>query len=77
MLPSSFQDFNDVALTPMEAANVLHNFEKRTGHLLSMQEVEGGFLKGRLQPEDYVLTPRVSTPFSLTSGYLPTALEGL
>ena len=42
-----------------------------------MQEVEGGFLKGRLRPEDYVLTPRVSTPSILTSGYLPTALEGL
>ena len=45
----------------MEAANILHNFEKRTGHLLSLQELEGGFLKGRLLPEDYVLTPRVST----------------
>ena len=44
----------------MEAANILHNFEKWTGHLLSMQELEGGYLKGRLLPEDYILTPRVS-----------------
>ena len=62
---------------PMEAANVLHNFEKRTGHLLSMQELEGGFLKDRLLPEDYIFTPRVSAFFSLKPDDSPTALEGL
>ena len=39
-----------------------------------MQELEGGFLKGRLLPEDYVLTPCVSTfsPLDRTIHPLPS-----
>ena len=42
----------------MEAANILHNFKMRTGYLLSMQELEGGYLKDCLLPEDF-LTPHM------------------
>ena len=42
-----------MALTPGEAAMVLHNFENQTGHIISIAELESGFLKGQLHPEDY------------------------
>ena len=43
----SFQGFDDVA------AMVIHNFEVRTGHVVSMAELESGYLKGQLCPKDY------------------------
>ena len=32
---------------------VLHNFENWTRHIISIAELESGFLKGQLHPEDY------------------------
>ena len=57
------QGFNDVTLTPGEAAMVIHNYEVRTGHVVSMAELEGGYLKGQLKLEDYDLKQQVSLPF--------------
>ena len=38
---------------PGKAAMIIHNYEVRTGHVVSMAELESGYLKGRLHPEDY------------------------
>ena len=38
---------------PGEAAMIIHNYEVRTGHVVSMAELESGYLKGQLRPEDY------------------------
>ena len=32
---------------------IIHNYEVRTGHVVSMAKLESGYLKGRLRPEDY------------------------
>ena len=32
---------------------VIHNYKVRTGHVVSMAELEGGYVKGRLLPKDY------------------------
>ena len=32
---------------------IIHNYEVRTGHVVSMAELESGYLKGRLHPVDY------------------------
>ena len=39
---------------------IIHNYEVRTGHIVSMAELESGYLKGRLCPEDYDIKQRVS-----------------
>ena len=41
-----FQGFDNVALMPGEAAMIIHNYEVRTGHVVSMAELESGYLKG-------------------------------
>ena len=56
----SFQGFDGIALTPGEAAMIIHNYEVRTGHVVSMTELESGYLKGQLCPEDYDIKQRVS-----------------
>ena len=55
-----FQGFDGVALTPGKATMVIHNYEVRTGHLVSMTELESGYLKGWLRPEDYDIKQQVS-----------------
>ena len=32
---------------------IIHNYEVWTGHVVSMAELESGYRKGRLRPEDY------------------------
>ena len=32
---------------------IIHNYEVRTGHVVSMAKLESGYLKGQLCPEDY------------------------
>ena len=44
---------------PGEAAMIIHNYEVRTGHVVSMAELESGYLKGQLRPEDYEIKQRV------------------
>ena len=39
---------------------IIHNYKVRTGHMVSMAELEIGYLKGRLRPEDYDIRQRVS-----------------
>ena len=39
---------------------IIHNYEVRTRHVVSMTELESGYLKGRLRPEDYDIKQRVS-----------------
>ena len=48
-----------MALTPGEAAMVIHNYEVPTGHVVSMAELESGYFKGRLCPVDYDIKQRV------------------
>ena len=38
---------------------IIHNYEVQTGHVVSMVELESGYLKGRLHPEDYDIKQRV------------------
>ena len=38
---------------PGEAAMIIYNYEVRPRHVVSMAELESGYLKGRLRPEDY------------------------
>ena len=56
----SFQGFDDVALMPGEAAMIIHNYEVRTGHVVSMSELESGYLKSRLRPGNYDIKQQVS-----------------
>ena len=44
---------------PGEAAMIIHNYEVRTGHVVSMAELENGYLKDRLRPEDYDIKQQV------------------
>ena len=39
---------------------IIHNYEVQTGHVVSMSELESGYLKGRLHPKDYNIKQRVS-----------------
>ena len=48
-----------MALTPGKATMVIHNYEVRTGHVVSMAELESGYLKGR-RPVDYDIKQQVS-----------------
>ena len=38
---------------------IIHNYEVRTGHVVSMAKLESGYLKGQLCPEDYDIKQRV------------------
>ena len=38
---------------------IIHNYEVRIGHVVSMAELESGYLKGQLRPEDYDIKQRV------------------
>ena len=38
---------------PGEAAMIIHNYEVRTRHVVSMAKLESGYLKGQLRLEDY------------------------
>ena len=69
------QGFDDVALMPGEATMVVHNYEVQTGHVVSMAELESGYLKGRLKLEDCDLKQRVSFP-SLIIPFNETTPEG-
>ena len=69
------QGFNDVTLMPGEAVMVIHNYEVRTGHVVSMAELEDGYLKGRLKLKDYDLKQQVSLPFIVVLSD-ETTLEG-
>ena len=40
---------------------IIHNYEVRTGHVVSMAELESGYLKGQLRPEDYDIKQQVGT----------------
>ena len=44
---------------PGEAAMIIHNYEVWTGHIVSMAELESGYLKGWLRPEDYDIKQQV------------------
>ena len=39
---------------------IIHNYEAQTGHVVSMTELESGYLKGRLRPKDYDIKQQVS-----------------
>ena len=38
---------------------IIHNYEVQTGHVVTMAELESGYLKGQLRPEDYDIKQRV------------------
>ena len=39
---------------------MLQNYERWTGHVLTREELDSGFLKDKLIDEDYVITTPVS-----------------
>ena len=54
------QGFKDCGLTVWNASCVLQNYERRTGHILTREELDSGYLKGELIDEDYVINIPVS-----------------
>ena len=52
---------------------IIHNYEVQTGHVVSMTELESGYLKGRLLPKDYDIKQWVSQykQHNLPTGLLP------
>ena len=58
------QGFKDTSLTVWDASSILRNYEVRTGHILSREELDTGYLTDRLIDADYDLTTSVSVLFS-------------
>ena len=54
------QGFKDTSLTVWDASSILRNYEVRTGHILSREELDTGYLTDRLIDTDYDLTTSVS-----------------
>ena len=50
------QGFKDTSLTVWDASSILRNYEVRTGHILSREELDTGYLTDRLIDADYDLT---------------------
>ena len=57
------QGFKDTSLTVWDASSILRNYEVRTGHILSREELDTGYLANRLIDADYDLTTSVSVLF--------------
>ena len=57
------QGFKDTSLTVWDASSILRNYEVRTGHILSREELDTGYLTDRLIDADYDLTTSVSVLF--------------
>ena len=49
-----------------EASCILHKFERRTGRIISREELDSGVLKEQLEPSDYDTSCLVSFLFILT-----------
>ena len=58
------QGFKDTSLTVWDASSILRNYEVRTGHILSREELDTGYLTDRLIDADYDLTTSVSVLLS-------------
>ena len=54
------QGFRDSSLSVWEASCVIQNYEERTGHVVSRDELNQGVLRDNLQDSDYNLTQSVS-----------------
>ena len=59
------QGFRDTSLTVWDASTILCNYEVRTGHVLSREELDSGCLANELIDADYDLTTSVSEYLSL------------
>ena len=59
------QGFRDTSLTVWDASTILRNYEVRTGHVLSREELDSGYLANELIDADYDLTTSVSEYLSL------------
>ena len=59
------QGFRDTSLTVWDASTILCNYEVRTGHVLSREELDSGCLANKLVDADYDLTTSVSEYLSL------------
>ena len=59
------QGFRDTSLTVWDASTILRNYEVRTGHVLSREELDSGCLANKLVDADYDLTTSVSEYLSL------------
>ena len=57
------QGFKDTSLTVWDASSILRNYEVRTGHILSREELDTGYLRDHLIDADYDLTTSVSVLF--------------
>ena len=55
------QGFKDCGLTVWDASCVLQNYERWTGHILTREELDSGFLKEELIDDDYIITTPVFT----------------
>ena len=69
--PLFLQGFRDASLTVWDASSVLRNYEVRTGHVLSREELDTGYLATRLTDADYDLTTSVSVFTSLPTFSTP------
>ena len=58
--PLFLQGFKDTSLMVWDASSILRNYEVRTGHVLSREELDTGYLADRLIDADYDLTTSVS-----------------
>ena len=54
------QGFRDSSLSVWEASCVIRNYEERTGHVVSRDELNQGVLRDNLQDSDYDLAQSVS-----------------
>ena len=61
------QGFKDTILSVWDASSILRNYEVRTGHVLTQEELDSGYLAQNLIDKDYDLTSSVSVCTLLTS----------
>ena len=58
-------------MTVWDASTILHNYETRTGVVVSREELDSGVLADKLVDSDYDLTASVSEPLSFYLNYPP------
>ena len=60
-----FQGFSDKSLSVYEASCVLYRYEKRTGQVVGLSELESGELRSKLTKDDYNIKDMVSPTYSI------------
>ena len=70
------QGFRDTSLTVWDASTILHNYEVRTGAVISKEELDSGALADKLVDSDYDLTASVSKHLLFYLNYPPAEASG-